>query len=100
MSDAISISHVSYRFGDHLAVLQRQQRVDQPDRGRLARAVRTEQSEDLTRVDVQGEVLDGEVVTEAVADVTDRDGVTHRAPGSPGCPVRPVPGRAPRRGAR
>jgi hypothetical protein len=64
---------------EHLdvALLQRQQRVDQPDGGGLPGSVRPQQPETLTGGDRQVESVDGDVFAEPIGDAGELDRVRH-----------------------
>jgi hypothetical protein len=62
-----------------------------PDRGRLPRPVRTEEAEHLPVADLEGNVVEGDAVAEALAEVVDDEGrCGHRCPPLPRALVESV----------
>jgi hypothetical protein len=59
------------------AARRREDRGQNPDRGRLARSVRSQHAQDLAGLDLEAEVVDGDDRTESLLDSVCLDGCGH-----------------------
>src|SRR5206468_3041927 len=72
-SHAVGIRSDREPVDENVAITRGEDPADDPARGRLARAIRTEQGDDLAGVDLEGRVVERDDISETAAEVLDVD---------------------------